>query len=79
MGVITEIKYSILMTSEDSTDTVMGANTAPADIIMGAHGSQKATVLVTNRSSETMKGLMVRKALMRPRYYAGAHEDNTLY
>lgn len=28
------------MTSGDSTDTVMGANTAPADIIMGAHGSQ---------------------------------------
>lgn len=58
---------------------VTGANIVPADIIMG--GSRESdTVLVTNRrSSETMKGLMVGKALMRPRYYARAHEDNTLY
>ena len=57
----------------------MGANIAPAYIIMRVSW-ESDTVLVTNRrSSETMKGLMVGEALMRPRYYAGAHEDNTLY
>lgn len=57
----------------------MGANIAPANIIMRVSW-ESDTVLVTNRrSSETMKGLMVGEALMRPRYYAGAHEDNTLY
>lgn len=57
----------------------MGANIAPAYIIMGGSWESDSVLVSNRRSSETMKGLMVGEALMRPRYYAGVHEDNTLY
>lgn len=40
MGVITEIKDTVLITSGNSTDTVMGANIVPADTARGTNGGQ---------------------------------------
>lgn len=40
-GVIIKIKDTVLMTSGNSTDRVMGANIAAADMAMRTHKDQK--------------------------------------